>query len=54
MISQPDVPSGLSPQEYLDWEAQQEYRYEYIDGEIIAMTGELFLIMTLPSTFTAP
>jgi Uma2 family endonuclease len=39
MIAQPDIPSRLTPQEYLDWEAQQEYRYEYIDGEIIAMTG---------------
>ncbi|KPQ40180.1 MAG: putative protein conserved in cyanobacteria [Phormidium sp. OSCR] len=39
MIAQPDFPSRLTPQEYLDWEAQQEYRYEYIDGEIIAMTG---------------
>jgi Uma2 family endonuclease len=25
--------------EYLDWEPQQEQRYEYINGEIIAMTG---------------
>ena len=39
MIAQSDIPSRLTPQEYLDWEAQQEYRYEYIDGEIIAMTG---------------
>lgn len=39
MIAQPDIPSHLTPQEYLDWEAQQEYRYEYIDGEIIAMMG---------------
>lgn len=39
MIAQPDFPPRLTPQEYLDWEAQQDYRYEYIDGEIIAMTG---------------
>jgi Uma2 family endonuclease len=25
--------------EYLDWEPQQEQRYEYINGEIAAMTG---------------
>jgi Uma2 family endonuclease len=29
----------LTPTEYLEWEAQQELRYEYIDGEIYAMTG---------------
>ncbi len=40
MIAQPDFPPRLTPQEYLDWEAQQDYRYEYIDGEIIAMMGE--------------
>ena len=26
-------------QEYLEWEATQESRYEYVNGEIIAMTG---------------
>ena len=29
----------LSPTEYLDWEVQQEGRYEYEYGEVIAMTG---------------
>lgn len=29
----------LTPQEYLDWEPLQDIRYEYIDGEIYAMTG---------------
>ncbi|WP_309734170.1 Uma2 family endonuclease [Chamaesiphon sp. OTE_75_metabat_556] len=29
----------LTPAEYLEWEEQQELRYEYIDGEIYAMTG---------------
>jgi Uma2 family endonuclease len=29
----------LTPTEYLEWEEQQELRYEYIDGEIYAMTG---------------
>jgi Uma2 family endonuclease len=29
----------LTPAEYLEWEEQQELRYEYIDGEISAMTG---------------
>jgi Uma2 family endonuclease len=29
----------MSPQEYLEWEPKQELRYEYVDGEIFAMTG---------------
>jgi Uma2 family endonuclease len=29
----------LTPQEYFDWEAQQELRYEYCDGEVFAMVG---------------
>lgn len=29
----------MSPQEYLEWELTQEIRYEYIDGEVFAMTG---------------
>lgn len=29
----------LTPQEYLDWEPLQDIRYEYIDGEVHAMTG---------------
>ncbi|MBW4537691.1 MAG: Uma2 family endonuclease [Myxacorys chilensis ATA2-1-KO14] len=29
----------LSPQDYLDWEAQQPLKYEYINGEAYAMTG---------------
>ncbi len=29
----------FTPIEYLDWEEQQELRYEYIDGEVYAMTG---------------
>jgi Uma2 family endonuclease len=29
----------LTPTEYLEWEEQQECRYEYINGEIYAMTG---------------
>ncbi len=29
----------LTPIEYLAWEEQQECRYEYVDGEIRAMTG---------------
>ena len=29
----------MTPEEYLEWEAQQELRHEYVDGEILAMTG---------------
>ncbi|EXJ15588.1 Uma2 family endonuclease [Imhoffiella purpurea] len=29
----------LTPQDYLDWERQQETRHEYVNGEIHAMTG---------------
>jgi Uma2 family endonuclease len=29
----------LTPQDYLDWERQQETRHEWFDGEIYAMTG---------------
>ncbi|AFY36669.1 protein of unknown function DUF820 [[Leptolyngbya] sp. PCC 7376] len=39
MIAVADFPRKMTPEEYLAWEEQQEYRYEYIDGEIIAMTG---------------
>lgn len=38
MIATISSPS-LSPTEYLDWEVQQEARYEYESGEVIAMTG---------------
>ncbi|MGB7441307.1 MAG: Uma2 family endonuclease, partial [Coleofasciculaceae cyanobacterium] len=29
----------FTPEEYLEWEEQQELKYEYIDGEVFAMTG---------------
>ncbi|MEB3230405.1 MAG: Uma2 family endonuclease [Leptolyngbyaceae bacterium] len=29
----------LTPQEYFEWESQQDLRYEYLDGEVFAMTG---------------
>jgi Uma2 family endonuclease len=29
----------LTPQEYFDWEEQQELRYEYFEGQVYAMTG---------------
>jgi Uma2 family endonuclease len=38
MIATPQ-PSRMSVEAYLDWEPQQEIRYEYVNGEIYAMTG---------------
>ena len=29
----------MTAEEYLEWEAKQELRHEFIDGEILAMTG---------------
>ncbi|WP_013322152.1 Uma2 family endonuclease [Gloeothece verrucosa] len=29
----------MTPEEYLQWEEQQEIKYEYLDGEVYAMTG---------------
>jgi len=29
----------LTPEEYFIWEEQQEFKHEYIDGEVFAMTG---------------
>lgn len=31
----------MTPQEYLDWEEKQPIKYEYINGEVFAMTGEI-------------
>ncbi|MGB3559078.1 MAG: Uma2 family endonuclease, partial [Geitlerinemataceae cyanobacterium] len=39
MISEPQYPQKMTAEEYLEWETKQELRYEYIDGEILAMTG---------------
>lgn len=32
-------PQGFTPAEYLDWEAEQPIKHEYINGEVYAMTG---------------
>jgi Uma2 family endonuclease len=29
----------FTPTEYLEWEEQQAFRHEYVDGEVYAMTG---------------
>ncbi|MEQ8752121.1 MAG: Uma2 family endonuclease [Coleofasciculus sp. G1-WW12-02] len=38
MIAQPQ-PQLMTPQEYLEWEEQQPIKYDYINGEVFAMTG---------------
>jgi Uma2 family endonuclease len=32
-------PYRFTPQEYLDWERQQETKHQYLDGDIVAMAG---------------
>ncbi|QKD81187.1 Uma2 family endonuclease [Thermoleptolyngbya sichuanensis A183] len=38
MVAEPQF-HRRSPQEYLDWEAAQDIKHEYLDGEVFAMTG---------------
>ncbi|GAB1544069.1 Uma2 family endonuclease [Scytonema sp. NUACC21] len=38
MIAQPQH-QLMTPQEYLGWEEQQPIKYEYINGDVFAMTG---------------
>jgi len=37
MIAQPS--NYLTPVEYLEWEEKQDIKYEYVKGEVFAMTG---------------
>ncbi|MEL7039013.1 MAG: Uma2 family endonuclease [Cyanobacteria bacterium J06592_8] len=38
MIAIPESQS-ITPEEYLNWEEKQPLKYEYIDGQVLAMTG---------------
>lgn len=38
MVANPDF-HRMTPQEYLEWEPTQSIRYEYIEGQVFAMTG---------------
>jgi Uma2 family endonuclease len=38
MIANPDY-KYMSLSEYLEWEERQEFKYEYLNGEVYAMTG---------------
>lgn len=33
-------PQQMTPQEYLEWEEQELFKYEYVNGEVYATTGE--------------
>ncbi len=39
MIAIPQQPQKMTVEEYLEWEPQQDVRYEYVYGEVFAMTG---------------
>ncbi|MDD1415153.1 Uma2 family endonuclease [Dolichospermum sp. ST_con] len=39
MIAIPQQPQKMTIEEYLVWELDQDIRYEYINGEVFAMTG---------------
>ncbi|MGC1309659.1 MAG: Uma2 family endonuclease [Phormidesmis sp.] len=39
MIAASSQPQKMTAEEYLLWESQQTLRYEYCDGEVVAMTG---------------
>jgi Uma2 family endonuclease len=39
MIAIPQPSPKMTLQEYLEWEPQQDIRYEYVNGKIFAMTG---------------
>jgi Uma2 family endonuclease len=39
MVATPQQPQKMTAEEYLQWESQQDIRYEYINGEVFAMTG---------------
>ncbi|MEC4984332.1 MAG: Uma2 family endonuclease [Oscillatoria sp. PMC 1068.18] len=38
MIASLELPP-MTPEEYLEWEAKQPLKYQYINGEVYAMTG---------------
>ncbi|MCP2728703.1 Uma2 family endonuclease [Limnofasciculus baicalensis] len=39
MIAIPQQPQKMTVEEYLEWESLQDIRYEYVNGEVFAMTG---------------
>lgn len=53
MVAQPQRKTFLSPEEYLDWEVQQEDKFEYENGKIIAMTGGTIPHSQITANFAA-
>lgn len=51
MIAHPQS-SSLTPAEYLEWEAKQEVRHEYVEGKVYAMTGGTLLHNTIAINLT--
>jgi Uma2 family endonuclease len=43
----------FTPTEYLQWEDRQEFRYEYVAGEVYAMTGGTLNHSEIASNFTS-
>ena len=39
MFATPHKPQNMTVEKYLEWEPTQELRYEYDNGEVLAMTG---------------
>ncbi len=39
MVASPHQPQKMTVEEYFTWELQQNIRYEYVHGEVFAMTG---------------
>ncbi|MDX1977756.1 MAG: Uma2 family endonuclease [Pseudanabaenaceae cyanobacterium bins.68] len=39
MVAAKEYQLKFTPEEYFAWQEQQEVKYEYIDGEVYAMTG---------------
>jgi Uma2 family endonuclease len=39
MVAIPEDSQTMTIEEYLEWEPQQDIRYEYVNGEVFAMTG---------------
>jgi Uma2 family endonuclease len=39
MVAISQEPQKMTIEEYLEWEPQQDWRYEYVNGEVFAMTG---------------
>ncbi|MEE3717659.1 Uma2 family endonuclease [Tumidithrix elongata RA019] len=54
MVAQPKYSDRrMSPEDYLAWEAQQDIKYEYERGKIIAMTGGTLPHSQVPANFAA-